>query len=82
MKNHNDLPAPGEMFVYCRFCDVAYVVECTEEQNQLLLERANGEGKLIQEIFPELSEELREMFISGMCGTCWDKTFKDPKIED
>lgn len=28
-----------------------------------------------QEAFPYLSADEREMLISGICPTCWDKTF-------
>ena len=32
-------------------------------------------GKLIQDAFPYLSPEDREMLISGICPTCWEKMF-------
>ena len=32
-------------------------------------------GELIQRCFPELSAPERELLTSGMCPTCWDKTF-------
>jgi hypothetical protein len=35
-------------------------------------------GQLIQRAFPELSNADREMLISGTCGICWDKLFKEP----
>ena len=30
---------------------------------------------LVQNIFPELSKEIREVLISGICPTCWEKMF-------
>ena len=48
----------------------------------MLLERADGKSILIQDIFPEMSSDLREMFVSGMCPTCWDKVFRDPHVVD
>ena len=30
---------------------------------------------LIQNIFPEISSELREMFISRICPDCWNEIF-------
>lgn len=30
-------------------------------------------GGLVQNCFPELSPEIREMLITGICPTCWDK---------
>ncbi len=35
---------------------------------------ARGEG-LVQEIFPYLSADDREFFISGICPKCWDMIF-------
>lgn len=32
-------------------------------------------GKLSQEAFPYLSANDREMLISNICPTCWDKMF-------
>jgi len=34
-------------------------------------------GAHVQNAFPDLSSELREMFISGICPTCWDEMFND-----
>lgn len=30
---------------------------------------------LVQNIFPELNKELREVLISGICPECWEKMF-------
>jgi hypothetical protein len=32
-------------------------------------------GQLIQNAMPDLSKDLREMFISGTCPKCWDEMF-------
>jgi len=32
-------------------------------------------GALVQDAFPYLSDDEREMLISGICPTCWDKMF-------
>ena len=34
-------------------------------------------GKVIQEAFPYLSADERELLISGICGTCFDNMFKE-----
>jgi hypothetical protein len=34
------------------------------------------QGELIQNVFPMLTDAERELFISGICGKCWDKTVK------
>ena len=33
------------------------------------------DGMLAQDAFPYLSADEREMLISGICPTCWEKTF-------
>jgi len=37
-------------------------------------------GQLIQEVFPQLSAEQREVMVSGTHPYCWDKMY--PKGED
>jgi hypothetical protein len=32
-------------------------------------------GDLVQEVFPNLSEDERERFVSGYCGDCWANLF-------
>ncbi len=32
-------------------------------------------GALVQDAFPYLSAEERELFISGICSDCWDRMF-------
>ena len=34
-------------------------------------------GGLIQNVFPELSLDVRELMISGYCGKCFDTLFQD-----
>ncbi len=40
------------------------------------------EGELIQNVFPNLSAEERELFISHTCGECWEKMFGNDEDED
>lgn len=35
---------------------------------------------LVQNVFPYLSKEEREMFISGTCPKCWDDMFKGSEL--
>ena len=37
-------------------------------------------GKLIQDAFPELSSDERELLLSGICSECWDKIFAEDNI--
>lgn len=34
-------------------------------------------GMLVQDAFPYLTADEREMLISGICSDCWEKTFGD-----
>lgn len=54
----------------CRKCGITFVMGLTESQ---ILELENGSDKLIQEIIPNISSGVRELFISGICGICWNK---------
>ena len=36
---------------------------------------AYNNGASITEVFPDLAPAERERFISGTCGTCWNKMF-------
>jgi hypothetical protein len=35
----------------------------------------NTKNGFVQDVFSEMSADVREMFISGTCGSCWDKMF-------
>ena len=39
-------------------------------------------GALIQDAFPYLDADERELLISGICPTCWNKTFGDFVAEE
>lgn len=39
-------------------------------------------GVLVQDAFPALSAEDRELLISGICPTCWDGMFPDEEEEE
>ena len=56
----------------CPFCGKENVVEMTYEQYE---QYVSGKG-YVQNIFPNLSAEEREILISGICPKCWDETFK------
>ena len=40
------------------------------------------DGALVQNAFPYLSADEREMLISGICPTCWESTFGGEDEED
>ena len=53
--------------VDCVSCKEGYMFGVSESGYDAWLE-----GKPVSEAFPELSAASREMFISGVCGVCWD----------
>lgn len=55
----------------CPFCGKENIVEVNCEDFILY---AEGEA-LVQDAFPYLSPNEREVIISGICGDCWDKAF-------
>lgn len=54
----------------CPFCGHANEVEVNEADYW-----DGQDGELAQIAFPYLSANEREMLISGICPTCWEKTF-------
>lgn len=61
----------------CPFCGHANFVEVNEDD---YLDWQDG--KLVQDAFPYLSADEREMLISGICPKCWDSMLPpDPDEE-
>lgn len=56
--------------VFCVECAECYNLPVTTEQ---LTRWQNGE--LIQRVMPELTKADRELFLSGICGSCWISLF-------
>lgn len=61
---------PIEIITTCPFCGEEHTV--VVEHFDYLSWNA---GELAQKAFPYLSADEREMLISGICPTCWEKTF-------
>lgn len=40
------------------------------------------DGALVQDAFPYLPADIREMLISGICGACWDKMLDGVEDEE
>ncbi len=54
----------------CPFCGRSNEVEVNENDYWDW-----QDGMLVQDAFPYLSADEREMLITGICPTCWDKMF-------
>lgn len=58
--------------VYCRRCPEIYEISVDPDDY-----RAWKTGTLIQDAFPYLSADEREILISGICSVCFDNLFKE-----
>lgn len=61
--------------VKCPFCGKDYEVEVPKDGYE-----AWQRGELIQVAMPDVSPEIREALISGICETCWINTFGGDEI--
>lgn len=57
--------------IQCPMCGRENIVKMTLEQYN----RWWDNNEYVQNIFPEKSSSEREVLISGICPTCWDKLF-------
>lgn len=62
-----------QVTLICRKCGKQVNVEVNQEDLQAY---ESGE-KRVQDAFPYLSPDERELFISGICGECFDKMFPE-----
>lgn len=60
-----------EIEVMCPFCGKTYVVEVPEDGYDRW-----QEGELIQHAMPDVSPEVREALISGICEDCWNNMYR------
>ena len=55
----------------CKICGEEIILDVRKEDYEKW-----KEGELVQVAFPYLSADERELFITGMCGMCFDNLFK------
>lgn len=65
--------------VRCDFCGKTYAVYVTEESFE---EFTSPNRRHIQDIFPYLGADERELLISHTCGFCWEKIFSFSEHEE
>jgi len=59
----------------CRMCSKVVTLDLTDEE--FVRYQAWEQRKmLIQDALPNVSPEVREVFISGTCGECWNRMFE------
>lgn len=65
-----------EFSTRCISCSKKETVKVTTEQF-----RKMQDGTYVQSVLPNLSPDTRELFISGLCGECFDNMFEGDKFE-
>ena len=63
----------------CRKCSEVVIITVSKAA---LAEWLGGSDRHIQSVFPDLTPAEREMFLSGICGPCWNKIFDEPSEAD
>lgn len=61
-----------ELKVTCKFCGKTYFIPVFKEEYE-----AWQKGAHVQDAFPDMSIDNRELLISGMCGKCFDELFDE-----
>jgi len=59
----------------CQMCGVDQHISVSPEQKRQL-ELPGAQRPLIQDLLPHHSLAERELFLSGICGRCFDKIFQ------
>lgn len=70
--------------IRCPFCKNVVRTPVSEEVYDRYADwssRIRSEREPVQKVFPELSAEIREMLISGICPKCWDEMFGEEDDE-
>ena len=58
--------------IRCPLCGGISSAELRDEQYEAVDHRGR---KRPQDVAPDLSPDVRELFISGICSRCWDELF-------
>lgn len=71
--NHKEIT----IVTHCPFCGHANFIEVNDVDYW-----AWQNGALAQDAFPYFSADERELLISGICPTCWDRVFGSDEEPD
>lgn len=68
----------------CRICGKVYPVIVSQEQADMYEEYNQYGNHLIQDVFPDMPNEIRALFARGqkICGKCWKEMFGFSEDED
>lgn len=64
------------MLIRCRHCRESYIVPISEQEYLNWIKK----GTFVQDEFPELDSNERELLISQTCGNCWNKIFNTDEV--
>lgn len=67
--------------VQCRLCGKKHTLLVNRDDWDVF-NNPKGKRPLVQQIFPYLSPNERELLISGTCDECWAKMFPPDDDED
>lgn len=65
------------MLIRCRHCGESYIVPISEQKYLNWIKK----GTFVQDEFPELNPNERELLISQTCDNCWNKIFNIDEIQ-
>lgn len=64
------------MLIRCRHCRESYIVPISEQEYLNWIKK----GTFVQDEFPKLDSNERELLISQTCGNCWNKIFNTDEV--
>lgn len=64
------------MLIRCRHCGESYIVPISEQEYLNWIKK----GTFVQDEFPKLDSNERELLISQTCGNCWNKIFNTDEV--
>lgn len=65
------------MLIRCRHCRESYIVPISEQEYLNWINK----GTFVQDEFPKLNSNERELLISQTCGNCWNKIFNTDEVQ-
>lgn len=68
--------------ITCTCCRQPVEIPGVDAEKLEAIQVGRSIGMSIQDIIPDVSPDYREMFISGICPTCWDNMFGSEEGEE
>lgn len=64
-------------YYFCKHCGTEYKITANQAKFDMY-----DNGGHVQDCFPDLNPDVRELLISGICGKCFDETFGNYDNQD